>query len=90
MLVVVSAMARSVVAAGTASFLGGDIKVDSEMADRSQNGRREVTELLEAALSAIMDKEAVGGVNMGRDFGVDRAIGLKQGVCIAKGCYIRI
>ena len=82
----VAALGSDRVAAGMASFAGGDIEVDSEMAERGQSGRGEVTELLEAALGAIVDKEAVGGVDMGQEFGVARAIGLKQGVCIAEGC----
>ena len=74
------------VAAGMASFAGGDIEVDSEMAERGQSGRGETTDFLQAALGAIVDKEAVGGVEMGQEFGVDRAIGLKQGICSAEGC----
>ena len=73
--------ARVGLAAGIASFAGGDTEVDSEMAERGQIGRGEITELLEAVPAAIVDKEAVCGVNMRGYFGIDRAVGLKQGVC---------
>ena len=45
-----------------------------------------MTELLETAPGAVVDKEAVGGVDMGGEFGVDCTIGLKQGVCSSEEC----
>lgn len=44
------------------------------MTERGQSGRGEVTEFLEAAVGAIVDKEAVGGVNSGGEFCVDGAV----------------
>lgn len=73
-------------AAEMAGFAGGDGEVDSEMAERGQSGRGEVTELLEAAPGAIVDKEAVGGVDIRGEFGVDCAVGLKQGACSSERC----
>ena len=77
MLVAAFLSARVGFAADMASFAGGDGEVDSEMAERGQSGRGEVTELLEAAPGAIVDEETVGGVDIGGDFGIDRPVGLK-------------
>ena len=82
MLVAAFGLARIGFAAGIASFAGGDIEVDSEMAETGQSGRGEVTESLETTVGAIVDKEAVGGINPGREFSVDGAVCLKQGVCV--------
>ena len=41
---------------------------------------------MEAAPGAIVGKEAVGGIDMRGDFGVDRAVSLKQGVCSSEIC----
>lgn len=69
-----------------ASFAGGNGEVNREIAERGQVGRGEVTELLEAAPGAIVDKETVCGVDMGGEFGIDGAISLKQGVRSSERC----
>lgn len=53
------------VAAGMASFAGGDVEMDCEVTERSKSIRREIAKWLEGALSSIVDEEAVGGVDVG-------------------------
>ena len=87
MLVAAFRSARRGVAAGMASFAGGDGEVDGEVTKRGQSGKGEVTESLEATMGAIVNKEAVGGVDVGHEFVVDGVIGEKQGICIAEGGF---
>ena len=67
--------ARICVATGMASFARGKGEVDCKMTKRGQSGRGEVAKSFKAAMGAIVNKEAVGGVNLGYEFGVDGVIG---------------
>ena len=53
------------VAAGMASFAGGDVEMDCKVTEGNKSIRGECTKRLEGVLSSIMDKEAVGGEDVG-------------------------
>ena len=53
------------VAAGVASFAGGDVEMYCEVAEKRKSLGREISKWSEGALSSIVDEEAVGGVDVG-------------------------
>lgn len=65
MLITAFGLAGKGVAAGVASFAGGDVEMDCEVTERSKSIMREIPKWLEGALSSIVDEEAIGGVDVG-------------------------